>query len=1552
MDINKKIEIWKKKLLDTGRRNRLINYKPSTNSTLEIVNKNFFEIIERLQNGATYQMASLFNVALDIDDVDDKKKIVEANGKIYPKKDRYDEEEILEIATKFKGKRGVNYLFSTTITNLERACLFSLRKKSNLFYEETGVNALYIAFGFLEYIDPIDNTRLLAPLCLMPIKIERNSIKDTYKISLIDDDFIVNETLLYKLKIDYKLDLENTAELELKQYLDYVTKSVAKYSFKVINKISISLFSFAKMKMYTDLNEHKDLIANNEIIKALCQQEADISNFEEVSIDLEKLDEKDVYQVLNADSSQRMAIEYAKKGISFVLQGPPGTGKSQTITNIIGELIANNKSVLFVCEKKAALEVVYRNLEKNNLAKFALPLHDPKTNKKEIITDLCNNLYQEQEYQETLNNRAYEVFEKHNLNKERLARYKDALHSIRKPINKSVYEIMNLYQQYTDAPNLEFEVKNPLLFDMPLIDEYRRMVAALAKSVSVLDCNPRDHAFFGLKPITFGVSDKNALKSALQSLNEGLTSLITMQRTMLALNFKELGNINDLTNSITYLKSLKGDLNIPVTNYDYKHNEELLEKAKKLEIATNDVLQIKQTIAQSYNNNVYNLDFSHILEVLNSSKGLFKGLNKQYRRVKKSINAVLIEDKKCKYKQMVNLVKQGIQYNECMSSIKNLEVDFISSFGENYFGLNTDFNKLMGVISYLVNYENSFALIEEGFDNKDLFINHYLSDLIVKQRVEELIPELEALEDKIKNSIIDLKSYFQIALEELDIAYLHAKTKLMLNSFTTLATYSNYAITYDKIHSQMPLMTEMLVNQDIDYQDYEKAFLKRLYGVYLDAIIQSDEVLGNFSSDVQDICVAEFANDDNLVLEIAKAQVKENVIKYWPRINGIMGKNLEVQTLLAEANKKRKIKPLRMLFKEVPNILLKLKPVFMMSPLSVSTFIDPNLYHFDTIIFDEASQLTSENAIGSIYRAKQIIVVGDSEQLPPTSFFNSEEYDEEDDTYDVYESILDEAQSALPKIMLKWHYRSLDESLITFSNNEIYHGLTTFPSAKQSDGLGVKYEYVDCGIYERGLRVNKLEAQRVVDLIYDHYQKTPFKSLGVVTFNQSQQMLIEKMLNKRLDNDNSIEKYLFPALNPLFIKNLETVQGDERDSIILSICFAKDKSNKLSMNFGPINQNGGYKRLNVAITRAKEQLILVGSILPGDFNLSKTDSKGVLMLKKYIEYAINVTRGQNLFENQNGSNETLIDVFAKALTEAGYECIRNLGSSEYKIDIAVKSKNSKDYLLAIMFDGYSYTKFKNSKDREHLRLEVIKSRGWNVASVWSTSLVFNFQMELNKILKLLSDIANKQVEAEPAQDAIVNEELVFTVNEKVSTVTYDEMFAIYPAPSGVIKRVMKDYSTHQGQLSEVIKALAPIKIEALKKIILPLYDKTKLTALCSKQMDDELNVLVKEKKIYKLMGFILKPSDLSHVNFRIHCSTDDKPRDISDIYIEELEDGMYSIIKEVKLIDKQSLFATMNKLLGYSKTTEKINLAYENVLAMLLDKQMIQVEDDNIRFQR
>lgn len=563
---------------------------------------------------------------------------------------------------------------------------------------------------------------------------------------------------------------------------------------------------------------------------------------------------------------------------------------------------------------------------------------------------------------------------------------------------------------------------------------------------------------------------------------------------------------------------------------------------------------------------------------------------------------------------------------------------------------------------------------------------------------------LQAAEDKLKaRSERSGLTHRAVAFRELTLERLHERLGELRSRVDDLQTWIDFKA-LEKRFTEAGLggFLKGLQEGPPPASQLIDVFHKAIYQAWVSSIVAGDPDLREFRTRHHEQLIEEFREVDRKLVRLSSHRVTELCNSRRPQ-RVVMAGDSEVTTLLREANKQRRHLPIRQLSERIPNLLLRLKPCLMMSPISVSQFLNPERLHFDLVIFDEASQICPEDAVGSVYRGKQLIVAGDDQQLPPTAFFQqamAEEYDWEDisdEEFAVFDSILKECSSiGLPARMLRWHYRSKHESLIAFSNRQFYESkLITFPSAwAKYEHLGIKFVYVPDGVYDRGgKRDNRREAEVVTDLVFEHFARYPEKTLGVVAFSISQMTAIEDEVEQRVRSKQEFERFFKDGrLEGFFVKNLENVQGDERDVMIFSIGYGKDQQRRSTMNFGPLNKPGGERRLNVAVTRAREKVMLVSSIRAADIDLSKTQAPGVLQLYRYLDYAERGEAALELTHPQGGEPESDLESdVAGEIRRLGYDVVHQIGCSGYRIDLGVVDPAEPGrFLLGVECDGATY----------------------------------------------------------------------------------------------------------------------------------------------------------------------------------------------------------------------------------------------------------------------
>jgi very-short-patch-repair endonuclease len=526
-------------------------------------------------------------------------------------------------------------------------------------------------------------------------------------------------------------------------------------------------------------------------------------------------------------------------------------------------------------------------------------------------------------------------------------------------------------------------------------------------------------------------------------------------------------------------------------------------------------------------------------------------------------------------------------------------------------------------------------------------------------------------------------------------------------------------------------LVDRVRRDEVPHSSIEEAAYVAYVRWWIDQVVSEDSTLRSFIAGKHERTIARFRQLDEHVNTLSR-QVLQGLIGQGVPDQNAFGSDPEWGILAREISKKARHLPLRRLFEKIPNALFRLAPCVLMSPLSIAQHLAPNTKLFDLVIFDEASQIPVWDAIGALARGRQALIVGDPEQLPPTNF--GERTIEDEDNADVeadQESILDECLSAnLPARSLKWHYRSQFESLINFSNQRYYKGeLVTFPPARTED-RALKYIHVPNGVYERGTsRVNREEARAVVNEIVKRLQSPDFvskkSSLGVVTFNGPQQRLIEDLLDEARRANPGLEAFFDPEQyhEPVFVKNLENVQGDERDIIIFSVAFGPDGAGRVSSQVSSLNRTGGHRRLNVAITRARSELLVFATLRPEQIDLAKSTSRGIVDFKHFLEYA---EGGQSALAKANAptgqdTESPFEDAVMEALTKRGWQVHPQVGVSGFRVDLGIVHPDYPGrYLAGIECDGATYHSHATARDRDRLREVILARLGWRIRRVWST----------------------------------------------------------------------------------------------------------------------------------------------------------------------------------------------------------------------------------------
>jgi hypothetical protein len=1355
-----RIENWKRQLLDLTMRNRLLNFTARARA-IEINCTDPADLEDMLAENEKFKIISSDSLKQNSDPRSERLHLQQNGENLFTQQLK---QHLLrkELVANKDGKK----LMSD---------LVALYRLARVSIQEGGANILYIALGFLSWTRSKDLKRHRAPLILIPIEITRKSVNSGFKLQAHEDEPRFNPTLLEMLKQDFGLEIpELEGELPVDAHGIDVQKiwNIVRVKVKEIEGweveegVVVSTFSFVKYLMWKDLCERVDDLKDSPVVKHLIESPRDIYSGTSVRFpDPKKLDQtrhpKETFIPMLADSSQIAAIYAAEEGKDFVLIGPPGTGKSQTITNMISQLLATGKSVLFVSEKTAALEVVYRRLRQIGLGDHCLELHSAKAKKSEVIAQLgkaWDSAHASGVNWEKKANHLEKVRSDLNL-------YVERLHHIY-PNGLTPHQAMGVVIKYSDVPLVELYWGSPEEHSLESFED-------LNKIVNRIDANSIELENIGLEiftDISTGEWSPSWQREVLTLANDikpvaNQLDLATKEySTTLGLNvtFERLSQLIALQTLSKYLPdAFAENYGFGFSTQGAMHRKELLELVSLVKEFHNKMGQLKNPFKRA----VLSCDLDELQSqwIDADDKWFFtKWLGK--RAVKKSFGKNL--GKKINAESILtdfDCLISAKQILEKINKYQHLSV----VIGKYWDGVDSDVewidkacHWLEIILSAIVNLSDNSEQaitnkqqIEQWVVNKNqlLEINapigekglSYSNQFNVYNEINSRLNTTISTQSEDVFKATGENNYFQQIVERCN-DWLSHKNKL------------RYWCAWRKVREDAISVGLATLVQGIEKGHTggsgtaAELLMVNYSRWWVNSVIDNDEVLKAFIPAEHRQKIKTYHQLDTEFMDLTQQYVKAMLASGVPKIQDIK-KGSDWGMLAREIQKKTRHMPLRQLMEKMPDVISKLTPCVMMSPMSIAQYLPTNSKAFDVVIFDEASQITVPDAIGAVARAKQAIVVGDPKQLSPTSFFSKksggdDEYDEEFE--EDMESILDECLAAnIPCMNLNWHYRSRCESLITFSNHKYYGGkLITFPN-NDTKGMSVFYHPVDSVYKEGQLRINRGEAEAIIKDVVAKLRQPDFKkSIGIVTFNTDQQKLISDLFEVARSEYPEIEPHFAEdKFDSVFIKNLENVQGDERDLIYFSITFGKDGVGKLSMNFGPMNQAGGMRRLNVAVTRAKEEMHIFASLRPEQIDLSRTRAEGVRDLKHFLEYA---QRGaMALTEAPETLNAFFDSPFEQAVAEKlqakGWITHSQVGVSDFRIDLGVINPDAPEkYLSAIECDGTSYHSSSTARDRDLLREEVLRGLGWEVMRIWSTdwwidseSALERVDSELNKLLE-------------------------------------------------------------------------------------------------------------------------------------------------------------------------------------------------------------------------
>jgi very-short-patch-repair endonuclease len=1162
----------------------------------------------------------------------------------------------------------LRHLFDADTLPTAAGKLQEIRRRAQANYEERGLETLHLVLGFATWTPDDEGSAPSAPVLLMPVKIEEGG-RDGRSLSLCRaGDAVPNLVLLHALERGFNVtvsaeDLTDLAEgeeddegLDLDGVFEHLRNAARDVpGFVITPGFALGNFAFQKLAMVAELDALGDRLAAHELIGALagCQPAREAVQARRSDIGAETLDvirPDEEFLVCDADSSQQRAVRCALAGQSGVISGPPGTGKSQTIVNLVAELAGSGKRVLFVAEKRAALDVVLDRLGELGLGHLCLDLHGADVKRRDVAERVAAGLSLIRSATRVDVSTCHQEFE---AKRARLNGHARRLHERHHPWDVSAFELQG--DVLAANPDVRSGIRWRAGRGLEKID---RHVARQVEELLV-DLAGLHDLFLGTNPSPWTAATFDEASDAQQALDI-VTDLVEHDWPAFAdavraaeahLTERRLRSLDDADKVVEVL----GDAARPLEFFeDGVFERRLQDDAAALEPGTGA--------------------FSHLWALLT---------NESYRRSRSALKA-LSRDPAPPRSALLEAARLAATVQDRWSG---LDLPGRPRLIDPWASLHAAATKVRSPFEVLARWLPECDVRSLAIDDVGGWITALAADRTTPFRVVRMRQIVSRLSELVG------------------------------------PTFATELRKIKKAPGTWPEVFRYAWRQSC-----------------LEEILAKHPELAAFDGRTHERFVDDFRSRDRERVALAVHRVR---VAHADMLIATCNAHRDQESLVRqEANKKRRHLPVRELVARAPDVLGALFPCWLASPLSVSQLL-PARKLFDVVLFDEASQVLPEDAVPALFRASQAVVAGDQRQLPPTTFFSAQDEGDERDVEEVsgYESILDSFCTFLaPEWHLDWHYRSRDEALIAFSNHHIYaRRLVTFPGAGQEPAIEhVLVEHDGSDTDEESVGA---EVRRIVDLVAAHAESRPDETLGVIAMGIAHARRIEAAIDRlRQERTDLAEFFDEQRHERFFVKNLERVQGDERDAIILSVGYGKDRSGKLPYRFGPLLQEGGERRLNVAITRARRRMTVVSSFSHLDMDPGRSSRRGVQLLRAYLEYAAsggrNLGRDTMTTEPLNAFEQHVYD----ALLQRDIPLLPQYGASRFRIDLAAQHPEKPGRLvLAIECDGATYHSAPTARDRDRLRQQHLEALGWRFHRIWSTDWFLRPDAEIERAWRAYAD---------------------------------------------------------------------------------------------------------------------------------------------------------------------------------------------------------------------
>lgn len=1333
----------RKRLVETGTRNRLIhvNRTNTRGNVLNIVNERSDDIYSILSNGKAMRFR--------------------ANGH-----DQRDADEIV-LADEIDGDVGEgrhkdNLLETRLGPDALAKRLLKIAREAKTAEEEQGINILYLALGFATWFeDKESGVAREAPLVLLPVELVRDPRRSTYDLRVRPDDMMTNLPLQQRWQEDFGIRLpeidNELGDWHPSDYHAQVEAIVAERPGWKVNRDAIQLgfFSFSKLLMYRDLALNawpENALETHELTQGLLHE--GFAHEPPLFGPDDRLDAilppDKLFHVVDADASQAKVIEEVRAGRNLVVQGPPGTGKSQTITNIIAAAAKEGKTVLFVAEKMAALSVVHDRLVKVGLRDLILELHSKTANKKAVLGELARTLSAGQatpamppkpEALRTV--------------RDRLNALADALHAPIGESGESPFTVLGRQARYLGMGAPMPTLAAPTVAAMSRDEEATACDLIARYGTLLATAGPQNaHPFFGVGTIDLQPVAVARLGQDLVAASDRSNRLrAALDAPMSAAGLDDARAISIAPSLRDLLERLDGfDASDAALAQRLLTTPETARLIDGLNIAA-AWRTAQDNASADFIEAAFGTDPTHLRgPLVSGTSSFFARWGGAYRNASRALAGLLRGPiPKTAYERLA-LVDLLVDIQSLRKRWGDDESWLSTTLGDDWRGERTDFPRAARVAEWCARAAGAAITLQP-----DRLVA-VASDQPARARYTA---DLDAIFSESRDRIAT--TIGALDLDERRFGKPHADVDLMVVSgvFDSMAAaidrYAEWAaLCQARAALDASGLAELADRMATGSLDGSAASIELKFAraeQLWNAALATNPALKEVASLDRHALVDDF-------IQLERSRLKENVTSILADHLAQLpqGAQGEMKVIRGEIGKKQQHMALRKLFLSAPVAIQRIKPVLLMSPISVAQFLTPGLVSFDLLVIDEASQVRPEDALGAIARSRQIVVVGDKKQLPPSSFFDrlladgdgeADSLDEEEETSEDLlgnaaslgssESILTLCEArGLPGRMLQWHYRSRDPSLMRVSNSEFYDGgLVLPPSPLEKDAAyGLIFTQV-AGVYDRGgRRDNRIEGDALVARVREHARRTPDLSLGIVTFSHAQKNTITELLELARRDDSELDSFLREGrAEDLFVKNIENVQGDERDVILITVGYGPTQAGGImaGASFGPVNGEGGERRLNVLFTRARLRCEVFASFDPGQLDVSRASQPGPRILKRFLEYAKSGTIEQPTLTGEVPDTPFEEDV-AEVIRSLGYLADPQVGSAGFRIDIGVRHpERPGSYLLAVECDGATYHSALWARERDRLRQDVLEHLGWRFHRIWSTDWFYDRHRQVERL---------------------------------------------------------------------------------------------------------------------------------------------------------------------------------------------------------------------------